>query len=156
MERKYLKNNNGFTLVELMVTVFLTAIAVVSIYRGYTAFSQSADAQQQVIEMQQNLRIGITRSAKDIRRAGINEEDDDVAGFMCETFPTNATSIQLSMDLGRGGVFASNSPGDEDQDNLIDEEDESRIGDGDIDDDRERIRYFFYDEDTNNNGLLDA
>ena len=33
---------------------------------------------------------------------------------------------------------------------------ESRIGDGDIDDDGERIRYFFYDEDTNNNGLLDA
>jgi prepilin-type N-terminal cleavage/methylation domain-containing protein len=57
--RKHIKNENGFTLVELMVTVLLTAIAVISIYRGYTAFSRSADAQQQVMEMQQNLRIGM-------------------------------------------------------------------------------------------------
>ena len=78
------KNDKGFTLVELMVTVLLTAIAVVSIYRGYTAFSQSADAQQQVMEMQQNLRIGMTRLAVDIRRAGMNEESEKEAGFMCD------------------------------------------------------------------------
>jgi prepilin-type N-terminal cleavage/methylation domain-containing protein len=66
----------GFTLVELMVVVLLTAIAVIAIYRGYTAFSSSADAQEQIIEMQQNLRIGMYMIEKDIRRAGMNEEDD--------------------------------------------------------------------------------
>ena len=150
-----IKNDKGFTLVELMVTVLLTAIAVVSIYRGYTAFSQSADAQQQVIEMQQNLRIGITWLAKDIRRAGMNEEGGDVAGFIA----ANATSVEFSMDLGsaNGPVIFATDGEDNDDDGLKDaaDEDESRIGDGDIDDDGERIHYL-YDEDTNNNGVLDA
>src|SRR5210317_457723 len=99
---KHMKNDNGFTLVELMVTVMLTAIAVISIYRGYTSFSQAADAQQQVMEMQQNLRIGISRMAQDIRRAGMNEEGDDIARFLCATSPTNATYIEFSMDLTGG------------------------------------------------------
>jgi prepilin-type N-terminal cleavage/methylation domain-containing protein len=132
-----IKNDKGFTLVELMITVFLTAIAVISIYRGYTAFSQSADAQQQVMEMQQNLRIGMTWLAADIRRAGMNEDGEDVASFMCDEVPTNDTSIEFSMDL-----LGGDSAGDDDDDGLIDEEDESRIGDGEIDDDGERIKYY--------------
>jgi prepilin-type N-terminal cleavage/methylation domain-containing protein len=76
-----INNRRGFTLVELMVVVLLTAIAVIAIYRGYTAFSHSADAQEQIIEMQQNLRVGMYMIEKDIRRAGMNEEDDENAGF---------------------------------------------------------------------------
>lgn len=76
-----MNNMRGFTLVELMIVVLLSAIAVVAIYRGYTAFSQSADAQEQMIEMQQNLRIGMYMIEKDIRRAGMEEEDDENAGF---------------------------------------------------------------------------
>jgi type II secretory pathway component PulJ len=138
--RKSIQNDNGFTLVELMVTVFLTAIAVISIYRGYTAFSQATDAQQQVMEMQQNLRIGMTRLVADIRRAGINEEGEILAGFLCETFPTNAKTMEFSMDLIG---FTTPAPGvsfrfdsvDNDDDGDIDEEDEGRIGDGDTLDD---------------------
>lgn len=148
--RKRIKNESGFTLVELMVTVFLTAIAVISIYRGYTSFSQAADAQQQVMEMQQNLRIGMMRLIADIRRAGMNEEDENVAGFIA----ADATSIEFSMDLGSGGVFATDgedNDGDGVTDNPADSdaataaleaEEEGRIGDGDVDDDGERIKYY--------------
>jgi len=160
--KKCINNENGFTLVELMVTVFLTAIAVISIYRGYTSFSQSADAQQQVLEMQQNLRVGMTRLVKDIRRAGINEEGVEDAGFMCDEIPTNDTSIEFSMDLtsdwdaAHGGPSFRFDSNDNDDDDEIDEEDESRIGDNDIEDDGERIKYFLEsDEDVNNNGVLD-
>ena len=158
MKREFLKNNNGFTLVELMVTVFLTAIAVISIYRGYIAFSQSADAQQQVMEMQQTLRIGMTRLAADIRRAGINEEDDDDAGFVtaienCLADDSDVPCIEFTMDLGSGGVFATDGE-DNDGDGVTDDpddsdaataaleaEEEGRVGDGDVDDDGERIKY---------------
>ncbi|MFC1844333.1 PilW family protein [Thermodesulfobacteriota bacterium] len=145
---KGINNENGFTLVELMVTVFLTAIAVISIYRGYTSFSQSADAQQQVIEMQQNLRVGMTRLVKDIRRAGMNEEEIEEAGFLCETAPTNDKSIEFSMDLtsdwdaGNAGPSFRFDSNDNDDDGDIDEEDESRIGDGDTLDDGESIKYY--------------
>ena len=93
--RRQIKNDNGFTLVELMVTVLLTAIAVVSIYRGYTAFSQSADAQQQVMEMQQNLRIGMFTLASDIRRAGINMEDKKEAAFLYDSVTLEVCSNDL-------------------------------------------------------------
>ena len=91
-----INNMRGFTLVELMVVVLLTAIAVIAIYRGYTAFSHSADAQEQIIEMQQNLRIGMYMLEKDLRRAGMNEEEDDTAGFTIAA----ADTLEFTMDLG--------------------------------------------------------
>jgi prepilin-type N-terminal cleavage/methylation domain-containing protein len=97
MNPKLWKNRmRGYTLVELMIVVALTGIAVIAIYRGYQAFSLAADAQEQIIEMQQNLRIGMYWLEKDIRRAGMNEENDDTAGF---TFAADDT-IEFSMDLG--------------------------------------------------------
>lgn len=89
-------NSKGFTLVELMIAVFLSAIAVIAIYRGYTSFSQTADAQEQIVELQQNLRIGMYRLEKDLRRAGMNEEDDETAGVTL----AEASTIQFTMDLG--------------------------------------------------------
>lgn len=156
MKHKRLNNSSGFTLVELMVTVFLTAIAVIAIYRGYTSFSQSADAQQQVIEMQQNLRIGMHALVKDIIRAGMKEEDDDLVAF------TNAASdsVGFEMDLTSGtngvGGFASDTI-DNDNDGVNNEDDEARIGDGDVLDQGEQIEYqFVADEDVNNNYELDT
>jgi len=75
----------------------MTGIAVIAIYRGYTAFSQSADAQEQIIEMQQNLRIGMHWIEKDLRRAGMEEEEQDqIAGFTLAAVDT----VEFTMDLG--------------------------------------------------------
>jgi prepilin-type N-terminal cleavage/methylation domain-containing protein len=91
-----INNMRGFTLVELMIVVLLTAIAAIAIYRGYTAFSSSADAQEQIIEMQQNLRIGMYWLEKDLRRAGMNEEENENAGFTIAA----ADNVEFTMDLG--------------------------------------------------------
>jgi prepilin-type N-terminal cleavage/methylation domain-containing protein len=172
--REQFLGNRGFTLVELMVAVFLTAIAVISIYRGYTSFSQSADTQQQVMEMQQNLRIGMSRLAADIRRAGMNEEYLNVAGFVCddpdvavgEQVPVLYTSIQFTMDLGSDFVapdtnlFATDGV-DNDEDGVADNDpdpdiaakeaaEEFIIGDGDVTDDGEKIKYFLQANGTTN------
>ena len=88
--------NRGFTLVELMIAVVLTGIAVIGIYKGYVSFSKSADIQEQVIEMQQNLRIGMWMLEKDLRRAGMNEEEDETAGFTMAA----ANTIMFTMDVG--------------------------------------------------------
>ena len=143
----------GFTLVELMVTVFLTAIAVIAIYRGYTTFSQSADAQQQTMEMQQNLRIGMAALVKDIMRAGMKEEDSTLVAFA----NADGATVEFGMDLGSGGVYATDGvdndgDGVEDDDPdpavaAIEAQEEGRIGDGDFDDDGERIRYTLSGED---------
>jgi prepilin-type N-terminal cleavage/methylation domain-containing protein len=121
-----INNIHGFTLVELMVVVLLTAIAVIAIYRGYTAFSSSADAQEQIIEMQQNLRIGMHWLEKDLRRAGMEEEDDENAGFILAA----ADSVEFTMDLG------GTDPATSDETWLPDDP-----GDGGLTDDDERLTY---------------
>ena len=155
-----ISNVSGFTLVELMVVVFLSAIAVIAIYRGYTAFTQSADAQEQTIEMQQNLRIGMYTLFKDVMRAGMTEEDTstlimdtDRMNIKALTFLTadnysasGAPMLEFAMDLvgmDEDGVklpFASDGE-DNDGDDEIDEPDEAWMGDDDINDDGERVRY---------------
>jgi prepilin-type N-terminal cleavage/methylation domain-containing protein len=160
-----INNIRGFTLVELMVVVLLTAIAVIAIYRGYTAFSHSADAQEQIIEMQQNLRIGMYTMVKDIMRAGMTEEDDyiilvDAVRRDMKTvtfFAADASTVEFGMDLGSGGVFATDGidndgDGVEDDDPdpavaAIEAQEEGRMGDGDLNDDGERIRYTLNGED---------
>ena len=155
-----LKNKKGFTLVELMIVVLLTGIAVIAIYRGYTAFSHSADVQEQIIEMQQNLRIGMDWLEKDLRRAGMTEEDTELIsvsgakkpGFLTATnttavgFTPGDPIVEVVMDLGSGGDFDTDG-NDNDGDGRTDEEDEARVGDGDADDDDERIRYSLNGED---------
>ena len=146
MKTKSIMNNkHGFTLVELMITVFLTAIAVIAIYRGYTAFSQSADAQQQVMEMQQNLRIGMYTMFKDLIRGGMKEEDRTLISFV----NAGADTVEFVMDLGsaNGPVDFATDGTDNDEDGDIDEEDETRVGDGDITDDGEQVIYLLSGED---------
>lgn len=128
-----INNDRGFTLVELMIVVALTGIAVIAIYRGYIAFTQSADAQEQIIEMQQNLRIGMHMLEKDIRRAGMNEEDDETAGFVLDTSGNGPgpSSISFTMDLGGIALGVENEP----------TADGFAPGDGDVLDDDEWLTY---------------
>ena len=140
-KRSVMNNSRGFTLVELMVVVLLTAIAVVAIYRGYTSFSHSADVQEQIIEMQQNLRIGMHMLEKDLRRAGMNEEEDENAGFEA----AEASTVSFNMDLWGGNALQGEDRDELDvldgsADNVI----EDVTGDGDTplpNDFGERIRF---------------
>ena len=138
--KKTVNNQDGFTLVELMIAVFLSAIAVIGIYRGYTSFSQAADAQEQIIELQQNLRIGMYRLEKDLRRAGMNEEEDETAGFV-EAW---TGYVLFTMDWTGGETDGKDNDNDGGADNLDPEGamDESIYGDDDLDDTGERIKYY--------------
>ena len=149
-----MENIRGFTLVELMIVVLLTGIAVIAIYRGYTAFSHSADVQEQIIEMQQNLRVGMNMIEKDLRRAEMNEEDDENAGFVLDKDelshdpPSPALSpgpsyISFTMDLGGTDPTVA----DEDTSNGRDP------GDGDLQDQNEWLTYRLVD--PGDDGRLD-
>ncbi len=60
----------GFTLVELMIALVLTSVAAIGIYRSFVTLSTASDIEEQTIEMQQNLRIGMNRMVKELRMAG--------------------------------------------------------------------------------------
>jgi len=95
--------DKGFTLVELMITVAISGIVLGAISLTYIMQQRSTTAQDQVVEMQQNIRAAMFFLERDIRMAGFD--------------PTNTipepkiiaaanNSLQLSFDLNSDGDIA--------------------------------------------------
>lgn len=91
---------NGFTLVELMVALFLGTIAAAGIYKTYVSYSTAADTHEQALELQQNLRVSMSYMEKEIRMAGFDPTESGLAGFFATT---GDSSIRFKMDLNKDG-----------------------------------------------------
>jgi len=63
-------NSCGYTLVELLVTLAMTAILTASVYGIFGVQAQRKAVEQKSIEMQQNARVAIDAIARDMRMAG--------------------------------------------------------------------------------------
>ncbi|MCA9557152.1 MAG: prepilin-type N-terminal cleavage/methylation domain-containing protein [Myxococcales bacterium] len=60
----------GFTMVELLLAVFLSAIVLVAIYYVFIANSQQYYRQEQVVQMQEGMRFALEYLKTDLRNAG--------------------------------------------------------------------------------------
>ena len=65
-----LRKNKGLTLIELLVALVITAILVAGMYRTFIGQQKTYTVQEQVVDMQQNMRAGINRMMREIRMAG--------------------------------------------------------------------------------------
>jgi prepilin-type N-terminal cleavage/methylation domain-containing protein len=65
-----LKKNKGVTLIELLVALVISGILVGAIYRTFIGQQKTYTVQEQVVDMQQNVRAGINRMMREIRMAG--------------------------------------------------------------------------------------
>jgi prepilin-type N-terminal cleavage/methylation domain-containing protein len=65
-----LRKNKGVTLIELLVALLITGILVGAIYRTFIGQQKTFTVQEQVVDMQQNVRAGISRMMREIRMAG--------------------------------------------------------------------------------------
>ncbi len=81
---------SGFTLVELMLTMVISGIVVAAIYSAYISQQRTYLAQEQVAEMQQNIRAAIDMMAREIRMAGYDPTKAAGAGI------TTALAGQIS------------------------------------------------------------
>jgi type IV pilus assembly protein PilW len=89
----------GFTLVEILVALALTAIVTASIYKAFGTQQKTSILQDQVVEMQQELRGALSVMAKEIRMAGYDPKGTANAGIVSAT----ACSLQFTMDLNENG-----------------------------------------------------
>ncbi len=149
-------NNAGFTLIELMLVLLLSSIILAGIYSAYKSQQDSYLAQDQVAEMQQNLRAAIQILTTNIRMAAFDPTQSGNPAI------TNATigTFTFTRDLTGGEADGE----DNDNDGLTDQAsegfpnpdtDEHLYGDGDTGDTNETITFGLTD-DADNNGLSDT
>jgi type IV pilus assembly protein PilW len=68
-------NRKGITLIELLVALTISAILVAGIYRTFIHQQHTFTVQEQVVDMQQNVRLAINRMTRELRMAGYGKMD---------------------------------------------------------------------------------
>jgi type IV pilus assembly protein PilW len=80
-ERMLIKSDRGFTLVELLVAMAISGIVAGAIFTAFQSQQKSYLIQDQVTEMQQNLRAGTDIMVREIRMAGYDPYGNSDAGI---------------------------------------------------------------------------
>ena len=135
------KHNAGFTLIEILVAMAVSGIVLAGIYKAYEQQLRVNNTQDQVVDMQQNVRVAMLFMERDIRLAGYNPTGTANVGIDV----ANAESITLSIDETGG----EGDGRDNDLDGVVDETPEC---DGNPD----GAVVYALSNDTNNNGMNDA
>jgi type IV pilus assembly protein PilW len=84
--RKY---QHGFTLVEIMIAISISAVITSAFYQIFISQQRSYQVQEQAAEMQQNLRTGLYMMVRDIRSAGKDAELAGLTRFVTDFAPPN-------------------------------------------------------------------
>jgi prepilin-type N-terminal cleavage/methylation domain-containing protein len=105
---KALRREAGFTLIELLIVMGMLGIVITAIYSLYLTHQRSAYTQDEVVEVQQNVRIAMDSITRDIRNAGtlIPRTDNPATATNVENSPVgNAgpNSITLNMASSQEG-----------------------------------------------------
>ena len=80
MNRHRCKRSKGVTLIELLIALVISAILVAGIYRVFVRQQKSYATQEQVADMQQNVRVAINRMIREIRMAGFGGKNENLSG----------------------------------------------------------------------------
>lgn len=113
---KVYKNCHGFTLIELMITLAISGVIMSAIYSAYLSQQRTYLAQEQVAEVQQNLRACIDYMVRDLRMAGFDPDQSgnfsitDVRSRDLDNVIDAAgnPAITFQADLNENGVLDAN------------------------------------------------
>ncbi len=111
---RIIKKKCGFTLVELMLVMVISSIVMGAIYSAYISQNRTYIAQDNVAEMQQNIRAGLGMLERDIRMAGYDSSGSKNFGFVnnvnfsnggaqLENVKTSNNVVAFTMDLDEDG-----------------------------------------------------
>jgi prepilin-type N-terminal cleavage/methylation domain-containing protein len=96
-------HQHGFSLVELLMTLLIMSLIMTAVYSLYSTNMKSAYTQDEVVDVQQNIRIAMMVISQDIKMAGmlINYADSaspkyPVNSYTNDTGPNSSDSITLN------------------------------------------------------------
>ena len=131
-----MKNNQGFTLVEMMISVAIFGIVMAGIYQTYDSQQKTYIVQEQIIDMQQNHRTAIYFLGQELRMAGYDPSGKADAKIDADSYmdspgfnTAEIAEFEITMDLN---------------------------GDEEILEDNETIRYALTNDDEDGDGISDA
>lgn len=85
----------GFTLVELLIVMLIFGIFIGAVYSLYISHLRTALSREEVIDVQQNVRIAMERLARDIRMAGFLVPTPVIVSPASEKALSNHSSIRI-------------------------------------------------------------
>jgi prepilin-type N-terminal cleavage/methylation domain-containing protein len=99
------KGKKGLTLLELLIALVLSSILIAALYRTFISQQKTYAVQDQVADMQQNVRIAIGQMTKEIRMAGYGGDSlaifSNINGFTSIITPAdNSITIILADEVG--------------------------------------------------------
>jgi len=94
----------GFTLVELVITLVVALIVSGAAYAAYVVQQRNSTVQEQVAEMQQNIRAGLDLMTREMRMAGYDPTFSGLYGIVAAT----PGSLTFTADLCENGGSPGN------------------------------------------------
>jgi type IV pilus assembly protein PilW len=149
-------------LIELMIAMCIFGVVMSAVYMTFREQLRSHYTQQEIMEMQQNIRAALYLMEREIKMAGLNPTG--TAGIGIITADTHLLDFSADFTGGAGNgidddddfLVDEGSNGLDDNGNgLFDEADEAEWHDGDANDPNERITYVL-GNDANSNGRNDG
>jgi type II secretory pathway pseudopilin PulG len=99
-----IRNEQGLTLVELMIVLVLSMFLMASVYLTFQVQKKTSDVQQEVSAVQQDVRAVQDIMARDVRQAGCDPLMTGTPGLV--EAQCGFTGLSFSMDLNSDGDVA--------------------------------------------------
>ncbi len=99
------KSEKGYSIVELLVALGMGMVALAAFYSVFSVQSRRLSVEEQIVEMQQNVRNGMDVMIAEVRMAGYDPTGaGNFDGITCDT-----TQLRVKLDLdGDGSVTGAN------------------------------------------------
>ena len=97
MKIQLLLNKKGVTLIELLVVLVISGLIVAGIYRVFIAQTRAYTVQDQVVEVQQNIRNAMELLLRDLRMAGFDDDNPNSPITIANpiVYPVAANSVTV-------------------------------------------------------------
>ena len=99
MKNPIRRNDKGLTLIELLVGLVICAMVVAGIYRLFVSQSRAYTVQEQVVEVQQNIRSAMEVMLRDLRMTAFDDDRTPLVNVVQPALVPGDQSITVRYEL---------------------------------------------------------